>query len=111
MEKSLPAGQFVCEYKTGIPPYPRAQRESWEEEYTANNEGCYILEAQTSDGKCGVGDWESRNTGTQNTSTKVKFGSGSVARSTTIYKQLEKTLAVSEPAPDLHSFVYKSWRS
>lgn len=43
-------GEFVLEYKYDL-SYPRQERRVWEEEYTINGEGSYILEAQLPDGK------------------------------------------------------------
>ena len=48
---TIPVGSFLCEYKTGTPPYPRKQRAAKEAEYIHNNEGCYILEVQCRDGR------------------------------------------------------------
>ena len=42
--------QYICEYKTHVPPYPRSQREAAEAEYAANDEGCYLMDVQTDAG-------------------------------------------------------------
>ena len=44
---------FICEYKVprSRPPFPRNQRLAVEQEYKENGEGCYILEAQDSEGQ------------------------------------------------------------
>ena len=44
---------FICEYKVprSRPPFPRNQRPAVEQEYKENGEGCYILEAQDSEGR------------------------------------------------------------
>ena len=43
-------GNFICEYKTYRPPYPRSQKAAIEKEYIFNGEGCYIVEAKGPDG-------------------------------------------------------------
>lgn len=44
-------GDFICEYKTGRVPFPRADLSAIEAEYEANKEGSYIVLAQDGSGR------------------------------------------------------------
>lgn len=48
VEERVLAGQYVLEYSGDT--YPRKERKVYEEEYSENGEGCFILEVQTRDG-------------------------------------------------------------
>ena len=45
------SGDFLCEYKTCRPPFPRKEKEQIQTEYVFNDEGSYIVEAQDPDGR------------------------------------------------------------
>lgn len=49
VEEFVPAGSYLCEYKT-TEVYPRANRAKKEQEYATNGEPCMILEVQTPQG-------------------------------------------------------------
>ena len=47
--EGVPKGAYVCEYPATL-TYPRKERAGYEEEYTRNGEGCYILDCLMRDG-------------------------------------------------------------
>ena len=53
LKKTVKKGHFIAEheYKTAK-VYPRSKHANWEREYAENNEGCMVLDVQTSQGGC-----------------------------------------------------------
>ena len=49
VREGVPKGAYVCEYPATL-TYPRKERAGYEEEYTRNGEGCYILDCLMRDG-------------------------------------------------------------